>query len=779
MQRITVKRTSGLLLLYGIVVLQQSNVIAEISFVDLKGSSLLLDGYEAHNQFMNSVELTIGQKLKNTLTYALQYCDSDAGSFLSDIGTLDYSFLQFFQAILTSDITFANFLFDIFTPESGEFSNWLMTNVNLPKEHVYKVVKSLSDRSKIGLSPLPSILMKGIILLNTKYNYFQYACSRGDLTTVDWAIEAGIPLDRVGLEGLEAAWEGKNWNIVKVLVGNKAFPFTNITYFSKVVNEQSETLLHFAVETDNSEYVLSLLKAGAEINAIDFYGKSPLQRAIEVFNTPIVSLLLSNGADMNHGTESADSMLHVAAKIGNYETANLLIKEDFQIDRENGEGLTAFNVLERVGISVIINELLARCNFTESKEAVKELYEMPFKFNNEFICLSISKNRATNKDWDKLFLRNLTNVAIKLLKKGAQSDLKYEDKYKLQIMAIDNKLSEAVRFLLKTGIKEMDISRSLHRAVLTDDIETMKLLIDAGADFTLANTRGWKPIHVAASNGNLKSVKFLLDKGDDVNSKSSRNETALQIAVVADQSDIVNLLIENGANIKTPDSDGWQTIHIATLRGRTHIIQILLAKGANPNARDILSKTPLFHASIQGFVSISKILLDNGATVNARDSSGRTALHFAIWGGNTEVVSLLLSRGANIDARDDENKTALYEATMEGRKDLVLLLIQRGADVDISDDIGWTPLHAASQHGFTEIILLLTKNGANVNAKSKRGETPLYRAALQGKYYAVYTLIRAGANVNAANIRGETPLQAARSAAAETVVNLLEEHGAF
>lgn len=738
--------TNTVILVCTLMVWQEGlvHVVGELTFVDPMGNTHLLDGYEVHNDFMSSVELFIGEKVKSALTYALQYSKSDSGVFLSNIDSLNYRFLQFFHSIFTNDFRFANFLLDLPTPEHLDFSNWLISNINIPEEHVFKVLKSLSEGSRIGLSPLPNILTKEIILLNTKYNYFQSSCSRGDLAIVEWAIHAGLPLDQFGLEGLQAAWENKHWEIVKVLVGNRAVPLTNITVFSQWVNERNETLLHFAAETDNSKYIISLLDAGAKINVVDVFGKSPLQRAIEAFKTPVVRLLLSKGANMNHETESGDTMLHLTARMGNYEAAELLINEDFPLDRKNEDGFTAYNDLERVGVSVILNQLLTRCSyFAEGEEAIKELFQLQYKLKIEKICVFSLK--YFSEEGNPAFLRNLTEAVKIFLKKGAKSDLINKQKDKLLLMAIDNKLSDAVNFILETGITFLEISKSLHRAVLTDDVTIVKYLLNAGADMTLTNTDGLKPIHIAASNGKLQAVNILLKNGDDVNSKTLRNETVLQIAIHAGQVEVVTLLLDEGANIRWKDTEGRQAIHDASSRGQEHTLQLLLAKGASPNARDNSKSTPLFDAVLHRHFNIAKTLLDHGSSVNARDSSGRTPLHRAVWGGSPQVVSLLLNRGADVNSKDIYNKTALFEASYYGLTDIVKVLLERGADVSIAGIGQWTPLLIASRGGFKEVVKLLLEKGADVCALTYKGLRALDKAKLSHRSDVIKLLIEHGA----------------------------------
>jgi ankyrin repeat protein len=43
-----------------------------------------------------------------------------------------------------------------------------------------------------------------------------------------------------------------------------------------------------------------------------------------------------------------------------------------------------------------------------------------------------------------------------------------------------------------------------------------KLLLEHGADRTVVNADGWKPLNAASNNGHVEVVKMLLEKGADM-----------------------------------------------------------------------------------------------------------------------------------------------------------------------------------------------------------------------------------------------------------------------
>lgn len=98
--------------------------------------------------------------------------------------------------------------------------------------------------------------------------------------------------------------------------------------------------------------------------------------------------------------------------------------------------------------------------------------------------------------------------------------------------------------------------KELKNAVYGNNLETVKLLVSAGAD--VAADRNMLII-IAASNGHLEIVKFLISKGGNINS-------ALGGAIRGNQLGIVEFLISNGAN--TTWNNSWGDIDYAYVDGR-------------------------------------------------------------------------------------------------------------------------------------------------------------------------------------------------------------------
>ncbi|KAF2135963.1 uncharacterized protein K452DRAFT_322730 [Aplosporella prunicola CBS 121167] len=61
----------------------------------------------------------------------------------------------------------------------------------------------------------------------------------------------------------------------------------------------------------------------------------------------------------------------------------------------------------------------------------------------------------------------------------------------------------------------------LNSAANNGHLETVKLLLEKGADLSVSNNDGWTPLNSAADSGHLEIVKFLLEKGADLSVSSN------------------------------------------------------------------------------------------------------------------------------------------------------------------------------------------------------------------------------------------------------------------
>ena len=145
---------------------------------------------------------------------------------------------------------------------------------------------------------------------------------------------------------------------------------------------------------------------------------------------------------------------------------------------------------------------------------------------------------------------------------------------------------ETVRVLIDEGANVQTINvrgqAPLHLAAMTDNVEVVRMLIDGGADIDVAEPGNkLRPLHNAAKNGCPHVCEFLLKHGADMDVQTARGDTALHLAAANGHADIVSLLLTFHANHTTSNNAGFTAEQIAAARGHDSIVNMIQQHSRN------------------------------------------------------------------------------------------------------------------------------------------------------------------------------------------------------
>jgi ankyrin repeat protein len=104
--------------------------------------------------------------------------------------------------------------------------------------------------------------------------------------------------------------------------------------------------LFLAVRYGQKEVAELLIEKGADVNAKNNYGETPLAYALN--NKEIADLLIAKGADVNAKGDFGGTPLHEAAGSGHKETAKLLIEKGADVNAKDDDGETPLDFAEEV-----------------------------------------------------------------------------------------------------------------------------------------------------------------------------------------------------------------------------------------------------------------------------------------------------------------------------------------------------------------------------------------------------------------------------------------------
>ena len=90
-------------------------------------------------------------------------------------------------------------------------------------------------------------------------------------------------------------------------------------------------------------------------------------------------------------------------------------------------------------------------------------------------------------------------------------------------------------------------------AALHGYTETVRLLLDAGADLEARNVYGFTPLLYAAGNGHTEAVRLLLDAGAAVDARDEGGRTPLRLSAYWGHTETTHLLLDAGATLAPAD----------------------------------------------------------------------------------------------------------------------------------------------------------------------------------------------------------------------------------
>nr|XP_034321422.1 uncharacterized protein LOC109619991 isoform X3 [Crassostrea gigas] len=294
-----------------------------------------------------------------------------------------------------------------------------------------------------------------------------------------------------------------------------------------------------------------------------------------------------------------------------------------------------------------------------------------------------------------------------------------------------------------------------------DRNNTVRILLDNGADVNLCSNCGKSPLYLACQSGHENTVRLLLLNRANINLCDDNRSSPLQVACVYGYDNIAKLLLRNGADINSCDNDGNSILLSACVSRYESIVQFLINNGADIDLCNNIGISPIFEACKLGQIGIVELLLSNKAETNSCSNCGTSPLLNACAKGYDSIAKLLISNGADINLCSNDGQSPLHAACTNGHLSIVQLLISKRADINSCSNVGHTPLYEASKNGHESIVELLLRNKAEINSCKNCGSSPLLNACAAGYDSIVQLLISNGAETNLCNNGGSSPLHLA------------------
>ena len=434
------------------------------------------------------------------------------------------------------------------------------------------------------------------------------------------------------------------------------------------------TPLHYTMHDDDQESLEDvsrcaelLLEHGADVNAQNNRGSTPLHLAASKMSEKTVQLLIKNGANINLKTDQKQTALHKASRHGRLDIVRLLLDHKADTDLQDDQGSTPLHLaIYHMSLQAVQLFLDHGANVTLRNDKGQAILHQASQHGHpDIIQLILSRVNADAVDKDGSTPLHLAASEAEELS-GAQ-------------LLLDHGAN--------LGLRNKQGQTALHLASQRGRLDFMELLLNRGAIVDVPDNDGFTPLHLTISKVERRAAELLLKHGADIDLQNNKRQTALHLALQHSHPNIIPLLLENGANVDAQDDVGSTPLHQAISRADVEQsrVELLLDRCPNINLRNNKGQTALHLASQHGRINIMRLLLVNGADVDAPDSDGSTPLHQAVSDVDLlhleQVVRVLLEHGANINLWDCQRRTALYKASLRDYPNIMHLLRNHSSDV--------------------------------------------------------------------------------------------------
>jgi|GEM_PF-1030611 len=493
-------------------------------------------------------------------------------------------------------------------------------------------------------------------------------------------------------------------NRIKKIVNNNPYDF-DISKVTELLSEPeakdavnmrfndqaNSTLLHLLAahvcrnENERNEQlslVLYLIKLGADLNAVNNNGLTPIEIAINNNNFKLITFFIEKGAgstNPNVNVQVFDNDNSIkreflsAVSRGDLYYVNKLINSDKNIiNSQDDKGMTALMIAVTEDQEEIVNALL-------------ELRADPnIKSNTGKTALMYAVAKGQ------------TYIVKQLLKSKADPYIKSISGDSALTIAVSSQNVNMVKVLLEAGVDPNILNNFndsvLMLAVRSENDEIARLLLDNKANPDLKKLYGKTPLAYAAYRGMYEMVKLLTDYKADPYIKDNNGETPLELAIKGRNKRCEEILREYTEN-KTKTSEMTNRI------------------------KSIIKEKP-YEFSLDIILVLNTTEATELAKIRFEDQNS-TLLHLLV-GRKIEdenqrkkqlgLISDLIKHDADINAKNEVGNTPLTIASMRGDEMLVKFLLENKADPNIMNSYNFKPIDYARKFKHKGIENLLQRN---------------------------------------------------------------------
>ena len=414
----------------------------------------------------------------------------------------------------------------------------------------------------------PFLAVMGLMTLMTTSSQGQTLAPVMQLALADNlpSVSKDIPGGSVAVDELLAIVARNDLQAVKILLGKGMS--------AGVANDLGATPLYAAAALSDPAMTQMLLAAGADPNAALQSGETPLMAAAYQGKVQTLQALLKGGADPNKREKNGgQSALMWAIAERHPDAVEALIKGGADIQALSKSGSTALMFAAQQPDPKYTNALIAagaNPNDVMGKTKMTPLLIASAMGNTDVAITLLEKGADPNAVDFRGFTplhhaardKRALKLVLALLKHKADPNIRMAQARPVSFTTTYVALRGATPLVLASEINNFEILKALVAGgadpLIPTDSKTTALMLAAGAGTDVVRPRGAVERKTA-----IETVKFLVERGADVNGVGEYGWTPLHAAAYQGLNDVIEFLVARGGRLDVLDGYGQTPRSIA------------------------------------------------------------------------------------------------------------------------------------------------------------------------------------------------------------------------